>query len=150
MAGVLSAPELYTHIGGEPPTTEGLTDLYARQTVGHSPDGSQQWLNWVVLDQGREPVGYVQASRPVDGASADIAWVIGLAWQGAGRATAAARLMVADLAGRGVEEITAYIHPENVASVGVARRLGMSPTDQVVDGETCWSGRAKGAFGPTS
>lgn len=138
MVEVLSAPQLYVHTGGSPPTHEDLTDQYARQALGRSPDGTQEWLNWVVLDEASDPVGYVQASRPIDGTSAEIAWVIGLPWQGQGRACAASRLMVEQLASRGVEEITAYIHADNEASVGVARRLGMAPTDRVVDGETCW------------
>lgn len=150
MAQVLSSPELYTHIGGQPPTAESLSDLYARQTVGRSPDGTQEWLNWVVLDSASDPVGYVQASRLVDGESAEIAWVIGRPWQGRGRATAAVRLMVAELADRGVGEVTACIHPDNVPSVGVARRIGMRATDRVVDGETCWVGVAKGDSLPSS
>lgn len=141
MVDVLASPELYRHIGGEPPTEEELSTRYARQTTGFSPDGSQQWLNWVVLDGRGAPVGYVQASRPLDGARAEIAWVIGAAWQGRGYATRAVVLMVQELAGLGVDEVVADIHPANTASEGVARRVGMVPTDEIIDGETRWTGR---------
>ena len=73
MVSVLSDPSLYEFTGGTPPTLEELTDRYTRQAVGHSPDGTEQWLNWVVLLDSA-PVGYVQAT--VVGDSAEIAWVI--------------------------------------------------------------------------
>jgi hypothetical protein len=34
---------------------------------------------------------------------------------------------------------TAHIHPDHVASIGVARTLGLSPTSTVVDGEVRWA-----------
>ncbi len=61
MVAVLSDPSLYEFTGGTPPTLEELTARYARQAVGHSPDGTEQWLNWVVLLDSA-PVGYVQAT----------------------------------------------------------------------------------------
>ena len=143
MADVLGSPELYTHIGGEPRTEAELTARYARQTAGVSPDGSQEWMNWVVLADGETVAGYVQASRPIGAATAEIAWVIGVPWQGRGYATAAVALMVTDLAARGVDEVVADIHPANRASEGVARSIGMSATDEVVDGEIRWVGRTR-------
>lgn len=140
MVEVLASEELYTHIGGGPPIRSELEALYARQTVGISPDGTQEWLNWIVLVGMSTMAGYVQASRPMDGTTAEIAWVIGVPWQRQGRATSAVRLMLEELAARGVEDIIADIHPANKASEGVARRVGMSPTDEVVDGETRWVG----------
>lgn len=148
MADVLGSEELYTHIGGRPPTEEELVSLYQRQTVGFSPDGSQEWMNWVVLTEGTTPVGYVQASRPVDGATADIAWVIGAPWQGRGYATGAVGLMFTELLARGVGEVVADIHPANQPSEGVARRIGMTATDQIVDGETRWVGKAARTVSP--
>lgn len=145
MVDVLGSEKLYTHIGGGPPTHEELEARYMRQTVGVSPDGTQEWLNWIVLVGTSTMVGYVQASRPMNGTTAEIAWVIGVKWQRQGRATPAVRLMLEKLAARGVEDITADIHPANKASEGVARRVGMSPTGEVVDGETRWMGRARPA-----
>ena len=85
MVAVLSDPSLYEFTGGTPPTLEELAARYARQAVGHSPDGTEQWLNWVVLLD-TTPVGYVQAT--VVGDSAEIAWVISPSVQGRGLATA--------------------------------------------------------------
>ena len=117
-----------------------LESRYARQGVGGSADGREQWFNWIVLVADR-PVGYVQATRPTGSRDAEIAWVIGIDWQGRGYATAAGRLMLAELACVGVQDVTACIHPDNVASEMVARHLGLRPTAEVVDGEIRWAGQ---------
>ncbi len=128
MADVLGSPELYTHIGGEPPTEAELSVRYTRQTAGVSPDSSQEWMNWVVMADGTTPAGYVQASRPIGATTAEVAWVIGVAWQGRGYATTTVTLMVAGLAARGVDEVVVDIRPANNASEGVARHIGMAAT----------------------
>ena len=111
MVSVLADPSLYEFTGGTPPTLEELTARYARQTVGHSPDGSEQWLNWVVLLDS-VPVGYVQAT--VVGDSAEIAWVISPSVQGRGVATEAARAMGELLTAAGVRRLVAHVHPDHI------------------------------------
>ena len=139
MSRVLADPTLYEFIGGEPPSVEELEDRYAFQTRGGSPDGTEEWINLVVvLGPGREPIGYVQATVPRDGGPAEIAWVIGRAWQGRGHATRAAQLLVEQLEARGVRDVVGHIHPRHTASQVIARKLGMDPTDIMVDGETRW------------
>lgn len=139
MAGVLSARSLYLFTGGEPPSVSDLESRYAAQVRGFSPDGREEWLNLVVvLEPDGEPIGYVQATLPQDRGPTEIAWVIGEPWQGRGHATRAAQLLVEHLRGRGVTGLVAHIHPDHDASQAVARRLGMAPTDVVVDGETRW------------
>jgi uncharacterized protein (DUF1684 family) len=135
MVAVLSDPSLYEFTGGAPPTLDELTARYARQTVGHSPDGSEQWRNWVVLLDSA-PVGYVQAT--VVGDSAEVAWVIAPAAQGRGVATRASREMVERLTALGVRRLVAHVHPDHVASARVAERLGLRRTDVVEDGEVRW------------
>ena len=93
MAAVLADPSLYAVIGGEPPTKEELRSRYARQVRGTSPDGSERWLNWIVVDTiSDQPAGYLQAAirRDDDHDQAELAWVIGTGWQGRGFATEAA------------------------------------------------------------
>jgi RimJ/RimL family protein N-acetyltransferase len=140
MAGVLAAPELYTFIGGEPPTPDGLRARYARLAVGHSPDGSQEWVNWIARRaEDGAAVGTVQATVLDDGRRADVAWVVGTAWQGRGYAVEAASALVAWLRERGVAEIRANIHPEHAASARVAERIGLAPTGELDDeGEQIW------------
>jgi RimJ/RimL family protein N-acetyltransferase len=139
MTGVLSGDELYTFIGGHPPTPVELRVAYARQVVSHAPDRRQEWRNWIIRRDGEgTAVGYVQATIVDEGKRAEIAWVVGLKWQGQGYATAAARALVDWLASRGVAVIQANIHPGHAASAAVARHAGLLPTDQYDDGEQLW------------
>lgn len=139
MVAVLADPPLYTFTGGEPPALEDLRRRYAAQVAGHSPDGAEQWHNWIVrrADAGSE-IGFVQATVIDAGAAADIAWVIGAPWQGRGYATEAARAMVAWLLETGVAVVTAHVHPDHEASARVAARAGLAATDEVEDGERVW------------
>lgn len=141
MAEVLAAAELYRYTGGEPPSVSDLARQYAVQTVGHSTDGNEQWLNRIVLaGLEQQAVGYVQATMPADGSPTEIAWVIGLPWQGRGYASHAVSALSYELRNRGVTRVMAHIHPGHAASQRVARGLGMEPTEQVVDGEVRWVG----------
>jgi len=137
MVAVLRDPALYMFTGGEPPTLHELRARYERQAVGRSPDGSAEWLNWIVrtVDDGRA-IGFVQATV-VDG-RADVAWLIGTQWQGRGYATEAAGRMLALLEQRCVREITSHIRADHAASARVATNLGLSPTDEVEEGELVW------------
>jgi RimJ/RimL family protein N-acetyltransferase len=141
MLAVLADPRLYEYTGGGPLTLDQLRARYARQVVGHSRDGTQGWLNWIL----REPalsavVGTVQATLVhANGAvSAELAWIISVAHQRRGYATEAAEAIAQWLGRRGVRSFVAHIHPDHQASIAVARRLGLSPTDEVSDGETRW------------
>ena len=149
MAVVLGDPALYRFTGGEPQTLDELRRRYAAQVGGTSPDGTERWLNWIVRlapDDDRpgaasEPapaIGFVQATVIDDGRSADIAWVIGVPWQGQGHAVEAAAALVAWLRVGGLTEITAHVHPDHVASARVAARAGLLVTDEVEDGERIW------------
>ncbi|HET9017700.1 MAG TPA: GNAT family N-acetyltransferase [Thermomicrobiaceae bacterium] len=138
---VLADPRLYAFIQEEPPTRDALRARYARQARGRSPDGRQRWLNWVVCDRDTgAAAGYVQATVAATpgGPGAELAWVIGVRFQGRGFATAAAAAMAGWLGSRGVRRLTAHIHPDNLASGRVAARLGLAPTGRVEAGEVLW------------
>ncbi|CAL8900067.1 GNAT family N-acetyltransferase [Kocuria varians] len=141
MAEVPAGAELYRYTGGEPPSVSDLQRQYAVQTRGRSADGTEQWFNGIVLaGPEQRPVGYVQATVPGDGSPTEIAWVIGLPWQGRGYASRAANLLAGELRDRGVTQVMAHIHPGHAASQRVACGLGMDPTEHVVDGEVRWVG----------
>jgi RimJ/RimL family protein N-acetyltransferase len=139
MTGVLSGDELYKFTGGRPPEFDELRAAYARQVVGHSPDGRQEWRNWIIRRHSdRAAVGYVQATIVDGGKRSEIAWVVGLEWQGRGYAVESARALAAWLEARGVVVIQAHIHPDHAASAAVARQAGLLPTDLFDDGEQLW------------
>jgi RimJ/RimL family protein N-acetyltransferase len=136
---LLAYPAVYEFIGGQPESVEALRSRVTAQARGWSADGSEQWLNWVVVADG-DPVGTVQATirgGPDEG-RAEVAWVISPGYQGRGYATAAAALLVEWLREQGVVGVMAHIHPDHVASQAVARSLGLRPTAVVLDGETRW------------
>ncbi len=139
MAGVLRGAALHEFTGGSPPTVAELRARYARQAAGRSPDGREEWRNWVLRrEPGGEAVGYVQATVTDEGRRAEIAWVVGLDWQGHGYATEAAQALVTWLDSRGVRVIQAHVHPRHAASAAVARRAGLRPSGAVEDGEQLW------------
>jgi RimJ/RimL family protein N-acetyltransferase len=154
MVRVLSAESLYTFTGGSPPTLDELRARYARQAAGRSPDGSQEWRNWIIRrEPGGQAVGYLQATIMDSGTRAEIAWMVGVDWQGRGYAAEAARALVAWLDSRGIKTVQAHIHPRHAASAAVARRAGLLPTGHIDDGEELWQrnrggGPARGRAGP--
>jgi len=145
MTAVLSGGELYAFTGGRPPTQDELRARYARQVAGRSADGLEEWRNWIIRrDEDGQAVGYVQATIADAGKRAEIAWVIGLDWQGQGHARDAARALVAWLDARGVATVQAHIHPDHAASAAVARSAGLQPTGQIEDAEQLWSASRSG------
>ena len=136
---VLDDIELYAFMGGEPLQLNALQDRYAKLEAGSGRD-TEIWVNLITrLNSSGIAIGYVQATI-YNGQRrfADIAWVIGVTWQGKGYATEAATALVNWLQSQGIKEIRANIHPSHEASMGIARRLGMHPTEIQIDGETQW------------
>ena len=142
-AVVLADPALHAFTGGAPATAGGLRERYARQSAGHSPDGGEGWLNWMLRrrDDGLL-VGTVQATLRRDAddlLEAELAWVVATAHQGTGLAREAAAAVAGWLAGQGVSRLVAHVHPAHAASMGVARAIGLHATTTTVDGEVRWS-----------
>lgn len=141
IVNVLDDDRLHEFIGGRPAMLDELRDRYRRIIVG--PTGpSEVWLNWIVRSrQDGAAVGTMQASISTcsEGRSvADVAWVIGVAYQGHGFASEAARSLVAWLLSIGIDEVTAHINPDHHVSAVVGGRAGLHPSDEQRDGETVW------------
>ncbi|MFG3280661.1 GNAT family N-acetyltransferase [Streptomyces sp. NPDC048111] len=140
MAAVLGDPALHTFIGGAPHGPRALRERYERLVAG-SPDPAVRWLNWVLrLREGGGLVGTVQATvaSAGQGAVAEVAWVVGVPWQGRGLAGEAAAGLVEWLARSGVREVAAFVHPEHHASAAVAVAAGLSVTGEWREGERRW------------
>ncbi|HUD37645.1 MAG TPA: GNAT family N-acetyltransferase [Streptosporangiaceae bacterium] len=136
MAVVLADADLYAFTGGSPPSVPALRARYERMIAG-SADPEVSWCNWVIQHRDQRCLtGTVQAT--ITGPAAEVAWVVGTAWQGRGLGTEAARGLVAWLAERPVQEIIAHIHPRHEASARVAAAVGLSPTNEWQDGERRW------------
>ncbi len=139
MVEVLADPRLYAFTGGTPPDRDALRARYERQVIGHSARrlGDVAQLDHPLASV-RHPVGFVQATITDETRIADIAWLVGVSWQGQGIAVEAATAMVGWLERTGVGTITAHVHPEHAASAAVASRVGLVPTDEMDDGERVW------------
>lgn len=139
MVDVLGDERMYEFTGGRPLTLDELRTRFRRLSVGLSSDNTEQWLNWIVRTTvDGHPVGAMQATVAVDGSWADVAWEIGVPWQGRGFASEAATAVVGWLLDHGVPQVRALIHPDHEASARVAAHAGLEPTADLVDGEVVW------------
>ena len=73
------------------------------------------------------------------GNTADLAWVVTVPHQGRGYAREAAGAVQEWLRDAGISSFSACIHPDHLASAGIARSLGLAPTSTVVDDEIRWT-----------
>jgi len=120
---VLQQPGVYEFLDEEPPVSlEEWTERLAQLESRRSPDGSEHWLNWVIVHCG-EVIGFVQAT--VSGEAAMIAYVLGSAHRGKGLASATTALMLGELkTGYGVKTASATVHARNDRSIRLLQRLG--------------------------
>ena len=140
MAIVLADPQLHAFIGGAPATAQQLRSRYTRMLAGPS-DPAESWCNWIIrIREDHQLTGTVQATvgPGADGLHAEIAWVIGTAWQRRGIATEATRALVEWLTRQPIHAVIAHIHPDHHASAAVATAAGLTPTAELHDGEIRW------------
>jgi RimJ/RimL family protein N-acetyltransferase len=112
----------------EPIRTERVSLGRLARDRAADPDAQ---LNWVVrrLADG-QVVGMLQAVFGGGGRRAELAWLVGVPWQGQGLAAEAAVAVVAWLESQGVEEVTAWIRPDHHASEAVAAHAGLAVTGE--------------------
>ncbi|HKX75113.1 MAG TPA: GNAT family N-acetyltransferase [Acidimicrobiia bacterium] len=147
LASVLGDAAIYEFIGGQPDSEDELRERY-RWLAQAEPDSSEErWFNWVVEEASTATaIGTVQAT--VSGAEAEVAWIIGVEWQGQGFAKEAAGALVQWLLSRGVKTISANVHPDHAASAAVASAAGLLATGDRVDGEVVWRRQFQSAVAP--
>jgi ribosomal-protein-alanine N-acetyltransferase len=124
MFPVLSDPSLYLFLDSSPPeSVELLRERYAKLEAGVSPDGSQCWLNWIVVLPSEGPIGFVQAT--VVGTTAWVAYFLGKAHWSRGYATEATNAMLSHLCS--VYETSLFratVELANSRSIALLRGLG--------------------------
>lgn len=121
---VLADPAIYRYENEPPWSVEGLRERFAELESRRSPNGREQWLNWVVRLPGGALIGYVQATVHPDG-RADIAYEMASAYWGRGLARQAVQAMIAELVERhGVRRLSAVLKRENRRSLRLLQRLG--------------------------
>jgi RimJ/RimL family protein N-acetyltransferase len=124
---VLSDPAIYEHENEPPPSLEWLRARFTKLEARRSPDGEEQWLNWVIRLPTSELIGYVQATVRAEGHAA-IAYVLSSAYWGRGLARQAVQAMISELAEHyQVRSLTAVLKRGNLRSLRLLERLGFSP-----------------------
>ena len=127
MFEVLSDPAIYQYEGVPPPSVERLAAGFARKESRVSPDGREQWLNWVVRRPDGALAGYVQATVYADGVACVGYEFASRHWrQGIG--SAAVRRMLDELRDTyRVHTFVAVLKSANFRSMGLLTKLGFRP-----------------------
>jgi RimJ/RimL family protein N-acetyltransferase len=126
MFAVLSDPAIYEYENEPPPSIEWLRARFAKLESRRSPDGQEQWLNWVIRLPSSELIGYVQATVRFNGRAA-IAYELSSAYWGQGLAKHAVQAMIVELAERyRVRSLSAVFKCANQRSQRLLERLGFS------------------------
>lgn len=134
MFAVLSDPAIYEYENEPPPSIEWLRARFTKLESRLSPEGEEQWLNWVIRLPTSELIGYVQATVRKNGRAA-IAYELSSDYWGRGLASQALRAMIAELEGRyQVHNLSAVFKRANHRSMRLLERLGFklaSPEEHV-------------------
>ena len=126
MFAVLSDPAIYEHENQPPPSMGWLRERFAKLESRRSPDGREQWLNWVIRLPDSQLIGYVQATV-CPGGSAAIAYELASAYWGRGLGTKAVEAMIRELVeSYDVRAVSAVLKPQNRRSLRLLERLGFS------------------------
>jgi len=120
----LSDPEVRRYLGD---TDAGdVADVRSRiETVLRGPaDPTQAWVNFTLRERSGSIIGRLEAT--LNPGWAEVAWILGAPWWGRGLGTEAGVWLAGYLDDEcGIHEIWASVHPDNAASIGIMRRLGM-------------------------
>ena len=123
---VLGDPAIYQYENAPPESLVWLRNRFARLESRRSADGSEAWLNWVIVLPSGELIGYLQASVYADGRAA-IAYVLNSAYWGRGLARRAVQAMIVELTNHhAVKRFSAVLKRENFRSSRLLERLGFT------------------------
>jgi len=119
----------YLYFDENPPETlEKLTTRYQKLQTGLSPDGQENWLNWMLrVTETDAYIGYVQATITPAKALMVIAYHIFPAFWGQGFGKEAVRGMIDHCTTNfALTEIQAYTDTRNIASQKLLESLGFT------------------------
>jgi [ribosomal protein S5]-alanine N-acetyltransferase len=130
MFSVLSDLAIYEFENEPPASEEALARRYAILERGHSQDGTEVWLNWVIRLPGGELAGFVQATVLRSGAAYVAYELASRHWrQGIGSSAVAA--MLAELRTHyALNLYVAVLKARNFRSVALLRKLGFEAASE--------------------
>jgi RimJ/RimL family protein N-acetyltransferase len=123
----LSADAIYDYMPGQPPSSvAALRARYVQLATRQSPNGRDQWLNWIVRLRSGQCAGFVQATI-YPALTGDFAFVLSPEYWGRGIAFEACRAALPYLANEcEVAALYATVDPMNARSIRLLLRLGFS------------------------
>jgi len=129
MFELLGDPAIYRYENEPPPSLDWLRARFTRLESRRSPDGGEQWLNWVIRLPNSELAGYLQASVYPTGRAA-IAYVLASRHWGRGLGTQSVAAMIGELGeNHSVTGLSAVLKRSNVESLRLLERLDFSHAD---------------------
>ncbi len=137
MFEVFADPAIYRYLDERAPAdVNAVRQRLQRMQAGHSPDGTERWLNWAVMllrEPGQPPqaIGHVQATVLADH-RAWVAYVFHSAFWGRGHAAAAVGVLLPHLRqAHGVRQFLACVEHDHQRSIRLLERFGFdaSPHD---------------------
>jgi len=126
-AALNADPEVTRFVGG-PMTREASDAMIARFEACFAERGYGRWA----VEEGGALVGFVGLGpHPFVGDAIEVGWRLARHAWGRGIATEAARAVVGKALGEiGLDRVVAVVHPDNAASLGVCRKLGMTLAEE--------------------
>ncbi len=126
MFEVLRDPAIYEYENEPPWSVAEVRERFAALESRASPNGQEQWLNWVVRLPSGELAGYVQATVYPTGRAA-VAYEFASEFWGRGYATRSLEAMFEELEQRyGVVLLSAVLKQANFRSLRLLQRLGFT------------------------
>jgi [ribosomal protein S5]-alanine N-acetyltransferase len=123
---VLSDPAIYEFENEPPWSVNEVRERFAELESRVSPNGQEQWLNWVVRLPTGALAGYVQATVYPSGRAA-VAYEFASAFWGHGHARQSLEAMFEELAlQHGVSQLSAVLKQANFRSLRLLQRLGFT------------------------
>lgn len=121
---ILSDERMYRFVPQDPPATlAALARRFALLEIRRSPDGGEDWLNWVLRSKSEGGcLGCVQVTIRRDG-RAQLAYELGVLYWGRGFATEACGCVIDALFDDGIPEVWAELDTRNLASIRLLERL---------------------------
>jgi RimJ/RimL family protein N-acetyltransferase len=109
--------------GGIPWSDEQIQNFVHRQIVLHSERGFCRWK--IIETSTSELIGFCGPGLWREEPDPEIGWWLARSHWGRGLATEAARAAIEDAFGRGLKRIISIAMPENLASIGVMKKVGL-------------------------
>jgi [ribosomal protein S5]-alanine N-acetyltransferase len=127
MFEVLSDPAIYEFENAPPVSVDWLHTRFSRLEARASPDGSEQWLNWVIrLTASQQLAGYVQVT--ISDQQALLAYELSNKHWGKGITQEAVSAVLQELAQHyGIKQYFAILKQSNYRSKKLLDKLGFVP-----------------------